>query len=228
MGGYGSGRPQTRPSVAAAYAWPCGVLIAPALRSLRSLRAKGDPVAAISGLAQWSYQGEVIATARYTVCERGGMPTVLLDYTADGVRIADTVRLAEVRSNLPGNLGKVVLWRCPCGQRAKFLYLSDTPCRWRCRRCVPVVYDSSRNSDRRVSGLLARAVQSVLEDWGDAIDGATLATLSAGQLRYNTGASVQQLALALRVLDRLGMAGGQRAPRCHGSTGRPRSREPPS
>lgn len=65
---------------------------------------------------------------------------------------AANVRLLARPSNL--GRGAVMLWRCPgCDAPARVLY--DTGEAWRCRRCHPVVYTSSRASDGRVSALLA-------------------------------------------------------------------------
>ena len=91
-------------------------------------------------------------------------------------------------------------------------------CRWQ----------SSRDSDRRVSDLLARAAQLVRLDWGNTLesDPAFLARLSAHTLARRLVNLDRDLFIALKALDRLGLGigGKHKAPRWHASTGQRRAK----
>lgn len=154
MGGYGSGRPATRPTAENAFAWPVH-LVADALAELRRRRDAGEHVSHLPGRIGWTSTStrREAGSASYTVAEQDGQPWALLAYTANDEPHAERIDLVEVPSNL--GRGQLVYWRCPCGQRARVLYYTSRVRGWRCRRCSPVTYQSSRDSDRRVSDFLA-------------------------------------------------------------------------
>lgn len=225
MGGYGSGRPQTRPGAAESLALPVSYPAA-VLRELREKRAEGWEVAELPRLMSWT-RGTARAPAGSTLYAVGedapGGPWVELRYSADGVPVRDRLQLVERPSNLPGNAGAVVYWRCACGELARVLYAPRD--RWRCRRCTGVVYASSRESDRRVS----RILQGVFTDLADDAEalGIDLGRLGAAQLAAQLRGSTAALLLGLKALDKMGRGigpGRARGGRWHGSAGRPRPR----
>lgn len=226
MGGYGSGRPQTRLGEGETrrlpVKWPAATL-----RDLRAQRAEGGPATRASGGVTWHVSGRRAGNIAYTVAEGPQGPICVLHYCVNGgPPIQDILDLAERPSNLPGNAGAVLFWRCPCGQLARVLYLGRT--RFRCRRCVPVVYDSSRASDRRVSRLLRGIYDDLAPD--AELLGIDLARLGAAQLAGAVRQSDRALLLALKALDKMGMGigpGRDRGGRWHGSAGRPRPRRRP-
>ncbi|MEI7773123.1 MAG: hypothetical protein WCI67_24245 [Chloroflexales bacterium] len=200
--------------------------------ALRRMRADAAPVEGwrqAPGALTWAVRGRTVATIGYHVAERAeGRRCCVLRYTAGGRPVEDVIDLAERPSNL--GRGQIMYWRCPCGQLARVLYFDNANHRWRCRRCCPVVYASSRSSDRRLSAILAGTATLARADWGGAIDGALLATLGAARLAQQLRANDADLFLALKALDRLGLglglthAGATRRARWHGSTGRARPR----
>jgi hypothetical protein len=222
MGGNGSGRPGWRQDAENSLA----LRVSQVADTVRQMHADASPVEGwrqAAGILTWANRGRTVATVRYHVAQQAeGRRFCVLRYTANGLPVEDVIDLAERPSNL--GKGQIVYWRCPCGQLARVLYFDNARRRWRCRRCCPVIYASSRASDRRISALLAGAATLARNDWGDVADGAFLATLSAAQLAQRVRASDQDLFLALKVLDRLGMGIGDHTPRWHGSTGRARPR----
>jgi hypothetical protein len=223
MGGYGSGRPQTRPSATESLAF--GVQYPAALLAeLRRERAGGDDLGQLVRVMGWTH-GAARASAGsvlYTVGEDvPGRPWCELRYSAGGLAVAERLQLVERPSNL--GRGAVPYWRCTCGQLARVLY--NPRGRWRCRRCTRVVYDSSRESDARVSALLAAAARGAHLDHVTVRDADLLGTLAAGELLRAARADMGSVMLSLKALDRIGMGIGLSKPaRWHGSAGRPRAR----
>jgi hypothetical protein len=129
----------------------------------------------------------------------------------------------------PSNLGRgeLVYIRCPCGGLARTLYLCPRLGRFRCRRCVPVVYQSSRESSAAVSRVLAGIVDDLRLD-AEAL-GLPLGQLGAAQMAAGLRRDMAGLMLALKVLDKLGQGIGrcrQRPPDWwHGAAGRPWSED---
>lgn len=61
-------------------------------------------------------------------------------------------------------------WHCPCGGRALVLYKPPGRRLFRCRRCCPVVYQSSRDSDQRVSDTYRNLIDQIngrADEWLD-------------------------------------------------------------
>lgn len=156
MGGYGSGRPATRQGVEETKRFPVRYA-ALALRQLRAGERPAEGYAQAAGVVNWSSYGRPSGSAGYHVVERApGRPLLVLTYTlGEREEVRDLLELVERPSNLPDSPGRVVLVRCACGRLARTLYLCERRGRFRCRRCVGVVYRSSRESDRRVSDALA-------------------------------------------------------------------------
>lgn len=152
MGGYGSGRPATRRLAESSYPWGT-YHIAQSLAELRRRRDAGEDLRHLGGQLRWTVRGREDATVEYVVCASDREPFVLVAYNADGVDHVERIDLVELPSNL--GRGQLVYWRCRCGARARVLYYVRSLDRWRCRRCYPVVYLSSRESDRRISRFLA-------------------------------------------------------------------------
>lgn len=151
MGGYGSGRPRTRPGTADSLGLD--------MRTIKEwgwLADVGD-VAARSGSYQWtfSYAGRVTSESSITVIISVRQGWARLIYTtneqADGVN--ELLSISQ--------LGGRWYWHCPCGGRALVLYKPPGRRLFRCRRCHPVVYQSSRDSDQRVSDTYRNLIDQV-------------------------------------------------------------------
>lgn len=221
MGGYGSGRKATRPGAEASRRFP----VEYAARALAAVR-RADPAEGVpqaTGAITWSRRGKDDGSAAYTVVERTpGAPVAILRYALNGAEVRDLLDLVERPSNLPGNPGRLLYFRCPCGQLARVLYLGPAG-RFRCRRCVPVVYESSRDSDARVSRILAGILDDLTPD-AEALQ-MPLGRLGAAQVAQMGRANFSGLMLALKALDKLGQGigpGRKRPPDYwHGGAGRP-------
>jgi hypothetical protein len=220
MGGYGSGRPRERPAAELSQPWPLA-LILPAVRAL--LRAEGGAAPGqyieVRASVVWRRFGEMVAELPYRVRRSQGWPDLLMVEApaTDGEALQGPVYPLESR---PSNLGRGVVWywRCPaCHELARVLYRNRWG-RWECRRCTPVIYASSRESDGRVSALLADS-----DAWSTMLrrrPEAPRAGASAGELaRQMRGADT--LILAIKAADKLGL-GVTRPPRdrTHAGQGR--------
>lgn len=222
MGGYGSGRPATRQGAEETRRFPASYP-AEGLRRLRALEP--GQVGQASGVITWSSRGQATGSAGYSVAEgRAGQFWCILGYSLNGADVRDPIALVERPSNLPGCAGAVVYLRCPrCDGLARVLYLCEECGRFRCRRCVRPVYQSSRESDPRVSRILAGILDDLAPD-AEALQ-IPLGRLGAAQMAEMGRRSFSGLLLALKVLDKLGQGIGRGRERpadyWHGAAGRP-------
>jgi hypothetical protein len=115
---------------------------------IAQVRADGIPR---TGTQRWSRGHQPAGGTNFTVFVGIEELEVRLQYSVSGHVVMDVIALTMTPSNLPGNPGRRVWWRCPCGRRAAVLYSPGTY--WRCRFCTHVTYTSSNESDRRVSAL---------------------------------------------------------------------------
>lgn len=230
MGGYGSGRPQTRPGASEALALPVSYAAAK-LRQLRRERAAGDELPGLLGGVSWSRGSgayrQPAGSLLYTVGEdEPGGPWCELRYSLAGAPVVERLRLVERPSNL--GRGAVLYWRCPrCAGLARILY--NPRGRYGCRRCARVVYDSSRDSDGRVSALLAEAAQAAHLDHVQDRDPVLLGTLAVGELlqvvRGQMGGPLGASLMGFKALERIGLGfAPDKRPRWHGSMGKPRGK----
>lgn len=224
MGGYGSGRPRERPAAEQSQAWRVAD-VGDAVRLLLEQERHAPPgsVAEARGSIAWRRGAEVTAELPYRVRRSLGWPGLLLVEApaTDGPRLAGPLyTLTPVESNL--GRGQLWYWHCRgCGKRARVLYRSSWGL-WECRRCRPVVYASSRESDRRVSAILmaARAGAAMHQAAPDMSPG-ELAELRASSLALQLR-QIDSVALAaLAALDRLGLGWRDIPPRWHDGIGRP-------
>jgi hypothetical protein len=143
-----------------------------------------------AGIIRWTRAGREIASIGYTFVWRDGEPLVVLSYRANGEQIRDPIRL--ISTPMPG--GAVRWWfQCPrCTRRVRVLYNPDTVY-WRCRWCYDVTYQSSCDSDKRLS-------------YDRIVGGALLEALSEPTPIPGPDASARELARALRSADGLILA----------------------
>ena len=150
MGGYGSGRRGNRPVAEQSLALP-----------IRRFRRD------IAALVEHTKRGSAVYTqdrlvwtsgARYEVASIGyqlyyhGWPGVLvlhLQYSYHQEPVCDAISIEAT----PCNFGGLRYWFwCPCGRRVGVVYSPGKY--WRCRHCYNITYQSSNDSDPRVSRLL--------------------------------------------------------------------------
>ena len=165
MGGYGSSRwnnTRLRPVAEASLPWPISQLV--------TAIPKEDGAVHVVGL--WGKQSALAHIAR-----RGATVTATLSYARNGVPVRDPLTLVRGRSNLPGCQAGPWFWLCPCGHRAKVLFLVGGW--WRCRCCSGITYTSSNASDKRVSAMLKGEYWSVLPDTLDGLPSGVLISLYA-------------------------------------------------
>jgi hypothetical protein len=136
MGGYGSGRPATRPAEGISHRL-----------DIRNVAAWGwiDPAGPQRGSYEWTRTrwGRVISHNSITVYVDAPRRCALLIYGVNGQDISERIELVELRGRW--------YWLCPCGGRALVLYMPAPRLYFRCRRCYPVVYQSSRESHQGIS-----------------------------------------------------------------------------
>lgn len=148
MGGYGSGRPGKRPVAEESEAWHIGDL-----RDAITQVVAAGPGAEYTGSIRWTrgIARHVVAACAFTLAGRpGGKLLLTLHYTCRGESVTDDTMLVSTRPNYGGQRW---WFRCSgCHRRVGVLY---APGRfWRCRHCWRITYQSSNESDRRVSAIL--------------------------------------------------------------------------
>ena len=102
----------------------------------------------------WSRGGQRIAICTVSfVCHTDEPPHMRLDYEVGGEAISEVIPIEMADQHF----GQRTWWHCPgCARRCVILYRPRLDQRWWCRRCHNVSYQSSRNSDKQVSRMIAR------------------------------------------------------------------------
>lgn len=150
MGGYGSGRPGSRPVAEHSLALP----IKRFRRDIAALVEQTKPgcTASTHDRLVWTSGARYeVASAGYQLYYYGwaGALTLHLSYSHNKEPVHDVIGIEAT----PCHFGGVRYWFwCRCGRRVGVLYAPGKY--WRCRRCYNITYQSSNDSDRRVSRLL--------------------------------------------------------------------------
>jgi hypothetical protein len=150
MGGYGSGRPGTRPVAEQSLALRLRSL-QPAIRALAQDATPGRTAYIDNRLVWTSGMGYYVASTRYRLYCYGSPDhmTLQLLYSHNKQPIHDVLGIVTT----PCNFGGVRYWFwCECGRRVGVLFAPGRY--WRCRHCYSITYQSSNDSDPRVARLL--------------------------------------------------------------------------
>ena len=144
MGGYGSGRPGSRPVAETSLALRIGSLNT-------SIALTGKPSVTYAGIIRWTRASFEVAAIDYTLSYRGSDERwLVLRYHYCDEPVWDGIQLVSTRPNYGGQRW---WFRCAsCGRRCGVLYAPGRV--WRCRTCWNVTYTSSNESDPRVSAML--------------------------------------------------------------------------
>lgn len=144
MGGYGSGRRPTRPAEGISHGL-----------DIRNVAAWGwiDPAGPRRGAYEWTrtHWGRVISRNSITVYVDAPAGWAVLAYKLGDEPISERIAIVKTRGRWH--------WVCPCGGRALVLYMPSAYQWFRCRRCYPVVYQSSRDSHQGISNTYRAMVE---------------------------------------------------------------------
>ena len=156
MGGLGSGR---RPTTRLAERTP-RILVGELARARRN----DAPI-----ILSWKRSGAVIL--RLVAVADGDTAALITNDTE-----TQSVALVEKPSNL--GRGHLLYARCACGRLTRTLWRGR---RWACRRCAGVVYQSSRDSDARITAIMRgdEAALTLLKRPTPSIDGMDVAGLTS-------------------------------------------------
>jgi hypothetical protein len=203
VGGLGSGRIAMRPVAEQSLPLP--------IHSLREAilsveRGRDDQ----QGLLRWRGSGRGISEVSYIVAEESQGRTRLvarLDYVYGLRAIKETFELTSTRQHLGGHRWWFI---CPgCRRRAGVLYAPAGF--WRCRVCHQITYETSCQSDRRISDRLAAVEDYVLGRGDDPLwqnfdlaseDAPETEQITAGELRLQLKALYHMRRRLDRVLKR--------------------------
>jgi hypothetical protein len=146
MGGYGSGRPGSRPVKENGLTLDGKIIFQQILEA--------GEAGYISGGLNWSRNGEKFANISYTF--RGD--TLTLIYTADGESVNYPVYITATGQP---NGGRRLWFTCPiCSRRAgKLYYFRSNTGKFACRKCFRLTYESS-NESHKFDGLFRQIAKN--------------------------------------------------------------------
>lgn len=163
MGGYGSTRwdgVRTRPTAQGSLR----VTLSPSLRNAVKAIETGLKQGKSGGgstVVEWSGRygsSSSVGLKLFGLVDQGIF--LQLTYAVNGQPVEDTIEIAYTSQQFGG---RRAWWVCPhCWGRCSTLYCplrSVNTCRFRCRACHQITYDSSNASDKRLSRLLAGPIE---------------------------------------------------------------------